>query len=119
VTVVFDSDIIGTGEADFGVGARVNFALAHIITRGPRVQKHQVDDGAVQAGWFSFGNTSSVIDDTARTYWTKPIWIDFTNFEWHPVPTTDSAANDFGVWATRVRWYLYEGTTAWLYVYAV
>lgn len=119
MTVFFNSDVIGTGEADFGGGVRVNFVLAHLITRGPRCVPTQVADGAVGAGWFSLGSASDVIDATTRTYWTRPIWVDFDAFQWHPVPTTDFAANDFGVWCSRIRWHFLEGTTAWLYVYGV
>jgi hypothetical protein len=119
VTVFYNADVSGTGEYEFGSGTRINFVLARVRSRGPRCVATQVADGCVNAGWFALGAASDSIDGVERTYWTHPVWIDFESFEWHPIPTTDAFANDFGVWASAIRWHMLEGTTVGLFVYGV
>lgn len=119
MTVYFNSDVIDSGSTDFGTGVRINFALAHVINKGPKVHPGQEGDQTFGAGWFSFGADADVIDSTTRTYWAEPVWVNFENFEWHPVPTTDASANDFGVWARRMRWWCSPSTTIWLWIYGV
>jgi hypothetical protein len=119
MTVLLSRDIIGVGEESFGGGARVNYVLAYIITEGPRVTKVEVPDSNLNAGWWALGAQLDVIDGLTRIHWRDRHYINFSATEWSPEPQTDYLANDFAVWAERIRWSLTPGTTAYLHVYGV
>jgi len=119
MTVYLNRDVIGTDEQSFGGGVRINFVLAYIITEGGRVTKSQVPDSNLGAGWWALGSQLDVIDGLTRIHWRDPHWVNFSATEWSPEPQTDASANDFAVWAERIRWWCSPGTTMWLYVYGV
>lgn len=121
MTVYADQAISGSGEVNFTLGVRLNYALVHVYVAPYDSRPLEVGDPdhMLRMGWIAFGADTDVIDATSRTYWSAPVWLDFLDTIWHPIPTTDSLANDFGVWASRVRWSLGLGGSAWLYVYGV
>jgi hypothetical protein len=119
VTVYFNDSVAGSGDHDFGGGIRVNFALAHVSAQGSRVRVAQTSDQTLGAGWIAFGAAADLIDGVTRVYWNEPIWINWENTQWHPIPTTDYLANDFGVWVSHIRWWFSLDTEVSLYVYGV
>lgn len=121
MTVYADLDISGQGEQSFGGGRQINFALIHLSDPGPAARPIGLDiDHFLRIGYIAFGADSDAIDfPTSRTYWSAPIWIDFLNFLYHPVPTLQSPPVDFAFWASRVRWSLGPGAAGHLFVSGV
>ncbi len=120
MTVLVDQAISGSGALSFG-SDRVNYALVNldVIGASSRIPSLADPDHRLRLGFLSFGAATNVIFGTTFVYWSAPIWIDFEQFKWAPDPETDYLANDFGYWASDVRWALGDGTSGWLFVYGV
>ena len=118
MTVFANQAIADVGEVNFGGGQQIQFALVHVTDVGFEARPIEAGspDHMLRIGWLSFGNDTDLIDATSRTYWTQPKWIDFVNWQWHPEPTRDPGTTDLTVWASRIRWQLYSGVQAWLFV---
>ena len=121
MTVYADQSISGAGQVNFGGGVQIQFALVHVVTipLEARPLESLSPDHYLRVGWIALGNDSDVIDATNRTYWTAPLWIDFLDWQWHPIPTRDPGTFDLTVWASRIRWQLGAGGLAWLRVEGV
>ena len=89
MTVYADQAISGAGQVDFGDGRQITFALVHFETIPYDGTPLEVSspDHYLRLGWLAFGNDSDVIDSESRTYWNPVMWIDFLDWQWHPVPT--------------------------------
>jgi hypothetical protein len=118
VSVGFDADISGQGSAALSGGSNVVFAAAHVTTVGPLVTAIElaVPDRYLRFGWFAFGANFGNAGLPTEDYWYAPIWVDFTNFQWAPIPSSQGGAAAWTIAATEVRWSLGEGCAAHLYV---
>ena len=118
MSVVADTDISGQGEVNFGGGVRIQFALVHLTAVGPAARPLGTDpDHFMRIGFISFGSDSNAIDfPTSRTYWNPPIWLNFIDTQYHPIPTVTSSSLELLEWASRVRWSLSPGAAGHLHV---
>jgi hypothetical protein len=80
-----------------------------------RVPVAALPDSIVRFGWFALGDTLDVIG-SARPYWRDPVWINWTDVLWTPVPSSDDP-NALGVVATLFRWHLGVGAAAHVFVF--
>jgi len=117
VAIYFEDDVSGVGDASFGA-QRINYFLSHVLSYGPEVKEASVRDSdyLLRIGWITFGVDVNIPGIGSVTYWRAPIWLNFYNTEWSPIAQTDISAQDFAVWATRVRWSLSTGTEIHLLV---
>lgn len=114
---LFDSDITGSGMADFGSSTTVNYALVHLTALGGFVREVDLadTDHVLRAGWFCFAHKEILDDLSERFYWDAPIFIDFVNFRWHTNPAVMASQDGF-FYAAAVRWHLSAGTEGHLLV---
>lgn len=120
MSTFFDDTISGAGS--FGFGAqRINYFLYHTFELGPEAKAASVRDidYLLRVGWITFGTTVEVPDLGTLEFWREPIWLNYYNTIWSPVPQTDIAAQDFAVWCTHVRWSITSGTVGRLIVVGV
>lgn len=112
-------DEIVTGMGDFDIG---NFQVAYMFVRtlatGDDV--HRLTPAAdldryARLGFVAFGSEQDLDDDGPRTYWRAPIWIEFLNFEWTPIP--QYFGGDFTIWVSKVRYSFAPGAEAHIWVY--
>lgn len=120
MTVLFDSDVAGQGNTYFGA-QRIQYMLFATLTQGSEVKPFSVrdDDYMARIGWVTLGALVTIPDVVEAVFWRAPWWINFLNTEISSIPQTDSAANDFGIWATHVRWSLTDGVLGHLLVVGV
>jgi hypothetical protein len=118
LTVLFDGDISDAGAADLVGGSNIFFVTVHLTALGPLVSIpwSSDTDHILRAGFFSLGDHFDIGDSDVHDWWRAPIWIDFSDTLWTPLPTTDSSG-PLTVVATRVRWSLSVGTTGHLHVF--
>lgn len=111
-----DQDIAGDGQADLA-GASVWYLVLHVTALGDeaRLPAPSVPDQIMRFGWLALGDTLDVIGG-ARPYWRDPLWINFTDVLWTPVPSSDSSG-PLALVATLLRWHLSVGAAAHVYVY--
>jgi hypothetical protein len=110
-----DRDISGHGSESFG-NKQVSYVFVHLDSLGVNVNSPEpgVLDHILRAGWIAFGYNGDAGDGTIRDYWREPIWLNFVDTEWTPVPQYQGS--DQTIWATQVRWWLSPGTTGHLWV---
>lgn len=120
MTVLFDADVSGQGIGAFSA-TRVNYLLFNLLEAGPEVRPFSARDSDYlgRIGWITLGVDVDIPGQIEAIAWRAPWWLNFVNTEVSGVPQTDSAANDFGIWATHARWSLTEGTEGHLFVYGV
>lgn len=120
VTEVFNSLVSGHGSAPLSAPAKINYALVTVAARPYESSAPDVnaDDFIIRCGWFAFGSEADGGDGVVRVYWRDPIWINFDDFEWSPVPQTWSTPEDFHMWASHVRWRIGAGGSVRLFVVA-
>jgi len=120
MALLFDDTVSDAGEASF-TATRVNYWFYHSFELGPMVQEVAVRDSDFlrRIGWVTLGTEIDVPDLGSLPFWREPIYLNFYNTLWSSVPQTDVAANDFGVWATRIRWSLSPGSVGRLVVFGV
>lgn len=118
MATLVDQAISGVGQVDFG-GNRVSYVLVHLDVLGPQVFVDDLNapDLLLHAGWFSFGSLAAHPGTDLHVFWTERYWINWTDFEWHPIPTVHpNDQPDFCVWASHIRWRLSSGTHGFLRV---
>ncbi len=114
---VYDADITGDGQDVLTGGAEPVFAAVHVSTLGTSARIAEPGDPRyLRLGWFSFGDTIALGIGTFD-YFRSPIWIDFTDLLWTPDPST-LAGTPLSDHASLVRWHLFGGAVAHLYVYS-
>lgn len=120
MSIFFDDTISNVGSFDFGP-QRVNYFLYHTFSLGPQAKEASARDSdyLLRIGWITFGTTVEVPDLGTLQFWREPIWLNFYNTIWTPVPQTDSSALDFAIWCTHVRWSLTTDTVGRLIVTGV
>ena len=120
MAIHFDSDVSGSGNYTFGA-TRINYFLFHTTTVGPIPKPVSMMDfdHCLRIGWITFGVSVDIPGIGPIEYWRAPIWINFFDTEWSPIPQTDVSANDFGLWADTVRWGLSNGVEGHLLVSGV
>jgi len=111
-----DQDIAGDGTASLA-GAEVLYIIVHVSDLGDeaRVPTPSVPDQVVRLGWVALGDTLDAIGG-ARSYWRDPIWLNWTDVLWTPVPSTEDP-NALGCVASLLRWHLGIGAAAHVYVF--
>lgn len=111
-----DRDISGQGDDDLS-GSAVLYLVLHVTSIGDeaRLVTPLVSDLYLRFGWFAFGDSLDVIGGS-RDYWRDPVWINFLDTLWTPVPST-AAPNALSIVATRFRWNLSLGAAAHVYIY--
>jgi hypothetical protein len=121
MTVYADTDISGQGQVDFGGGVQINYHLVHLTAVGPaaRPVMNGDPDHFVRIGFIAYGNDSDVIDATSRTYWEDPIYLNWIDSEFAPIPQLQSPPTLFAFFARRVRWSLAPGAAGHLFVFGV
>lgn len=114
---VIDEVVSGQGEIDSGE-YQMTWMDIH-VTQLPddlhRLAPGVDDDRFARLGWVSFGYGENNNDDGFRNYWRAPIWIEFENFHWTPIPAY--FGGDLTIWTTRFRYSLAEGAEAHIWVY--
>jgi hypothetical protein len=115
---VFDDEISGSGEADFGTTAQVTYALVRIRAVSQLARMSEAgSDHYLRLGWIAFGHNGFDIDATEVHYWRHPIYLNFLDNLWSPEPQVIPGASAIqAIYAERVRWYLSPGTTAHLFI---
>lgn len=118
MSVFVDQEVSGAGVLSLGGGQSIQYLLVHVIDAGAGASPVEVEspDHILRLGWLSLGSATDVIGATERVYWNENIWINFLDFQWHPVPTRDPSTQDLTVWASHIRWQLGPGALIHLYV---
>ena len=96
------------------------FMFIHLTHLGPETTIIDLaePDHILRAGFISFGYDFDIGDGVTRTFWRAPIWLDWIDTEWTPLPQASPTGDSFVFFASRVRWSLSFNTTGHLYVYA-
>jgi hypothetical protein len=117
----FDGDVSGQGAADLVGGSRVLYVAVHLSALGDQVHGtgDTVTDHILKAGFVSLGDHFSIGVELPHDWWRAPIWFDWEDTLWTPIPSADAAGGALSVQATRVRWYLSPGTAGHLSVFGV
>lgn len=120
MAVLYEADVSGTGIATFSP-TRVQYMLFATLTIGSvaRPVASRDDDFVLRLGWLTLGVEVSIPDVITAEFWREPWWLNFLNMEISAIPQTDYLANDFGIWADRVRWSLTPGAEGHLMVVGV
>lgn len=120
MAVLYEANVSGTGIATFSA-TRVQYILFATTTIGSEAKAASVrdDDYMLRIGWITLGVEVAIPDVITAEFWRAPWWINFLNTEISSIPQTDYLANDFGIWADRVRWSLTTGLEAHLLVVGV
>lgn len=120
MALLFDDTISDTGSYDFGA-TRVNYWFFHTFELGSQAKAASARDidYLLRMGWVTLGTQLEVPDLGTLEFWREPVWLNFYNTIWTSVPQTDVSANDFGTWATHVRWSLTTGMVGRLVVFGV
>ena len=116
-TLMVSEDLSGMDEFDCG-NIQVYWIDIHVSAVGNDVHRltPQADlDRYARLGWVSFGYGEENPDDEFRTFWRAPIWIEFLDFHWTPIP--QYFGGDFSIWTNRMRWSLSPGATAHIWVW--
>lgn len=115
---VFETDISGDGSAALGFG-NVIYAVCHLSSVGGPVRELEQGspDHILRAGWFAFGDTLNVIGGVNLEYWRAPIWLDFVNTLFTPLPSGIHAGAALVELGTIVRWHVAIGCAGHLYVF--
>lgn len=96
------------GSMNFTPGQRVQYLLytaefvPSTVSRGPELDK------LIRYGYIAWGN-QQFVDEGIEVHWLRPVWIEWSNFWWHPSPTTDAAGNNLGDWLDSIRWWITPG----------
>ena len=117
MTVLYDADISGAGS-DVLAGSEIWYAAILVSTPpdGARLLEGPPLGHYLRMGYVSFGSTLSVIGGTAIQYSRAPIWLDFIDTMWTPIPSTVNGQVQSMV-ADSVHWWIPPGGLAHLYVY--
>lgn len=114
--VVIDHLLIsGEGQIDLTPGGRIEYFLFQseftpdTVSRGPTLDK------VIRYGFVTWGS-QQFVDEGIEVHWLRPVWIEFTNFWWHPSPAVDSGGADLSDWFDSVRWWLTPGASGRLTV---
>ena len=120
MSIYYDATISGSGSAALSA-QRVNYAFLHLTAVGSQARPLEAGDPDhfLRIGWFAFGTDITVPSYPTYRYWRNPIWIDFIDTLWTPIPQTNYAAQDDAIYATHVRWSLAMGATGRLVVSGV
>lgn len=120
MAVLYEADVTDQGIATFSP-TRVQYMLFATMTIGSEAKAVSVrdDDYMLRIGWITLGVLVTIPDVIEAEFWRAPWWINFLNTEISAIPQTDSSANDFGIWADRVRWSLTNGLEGHLLVVGV
>lgn len=115
---LYDADIAGDGSAVL-TGSNVFFLVCHLTATGGPVRELEQGspDHILRAGWLSLGDQLNVIGGVDLEYWRAPIWLDFIDTLWTPVPSGIHAGAALTLLATRVRWHLAIGCAGHLYIF--
>lgn len=111
-----DRDIAGDGSDNLA-GTEVLYLVVHVTAPGDeaRFPTPGVTDSVMRLGWVALGDTLDVIGG-ARAYWRDPVWLNWIDVLWTPVPST-ADPNPLGVAASLFRWHLGIGAAAHVYVF--
>jgi hypothetical protein len=117
MTVLYDADISG-GGTDVLAGSEIIYAAILVSTPpdGARLLEGPPLGHFLRMGWVSFGATLSVIGGSPIQYSRAPIWLDFIDTFWTPVPSTVAGAA-VSMAADSVHWWIPPGGLAHLYVF--
>lgn len=121
MTVLLDAEISGSGQVNFG-GAQVQYVLVHLDHIGPEgfVADLTNSDQLLKAGYFALGSRDSYGTSVEHVFWTERIWINWMDFQWHPIPTVHPFdGTDFCVWASDIRWALSPETHGFILVIGI
>lgn len=116
--VYYDADISDSGAADLVGGSSVLYAAIHLTALGPLVTVPWAGetDHILRAGFVTLGDHFDIGDGDSHDWWRAPIWLDFVDTLWTPLPSGDSGGG-LVVQATRVRWSLSPSTTGHLHIF--
>lgn len=118
MTVMLERDIVGSG-ADALVGTNnLLFIAVQVTAVGGDARPLEVTDPDhyLRLGWFSVGDNFSVGVGPLTNWWRAPVWVDFLDFLWTPIPSGNGAGPLF-LQATQFRWSLTLGTEAHVLVF--
>jgi len=115
----FDAEVSDAGSASWVGFQEVLYVATHVVTLGPGVRSagDQVDDHVLRVGFWALGDNFAIAPDAAHDWWHPPVWCDFVDQLWTPVPSTDAAHQALALFASRVRWAFGLGTTVHLTVF--
>lgn len=111
-------DEILTGSGDFDLGnTQVAWMDIRVTAAGDahKLAPGVDEDRYARLGWVSFGYGEDPEEDGFRNFWRAPIWIEFLDFHWSPVP--QYFGGDLVIWSNRFRYSLAEGAEAHVWVY--
>lgn len=115
---MFEDDVFGSGHASLSGSSSVIFVAAHVLVVPWEARPLEVDDPDhyLRMGWFSLGDHFSVPGDaTVRDWWRAPVWLDFLDSLWTPIPSGGAATTT--VQATQIRWSIGNPGVVHLYVF--
>lgn len=105
------------GEFDLG-NSQIAWLDVHVSDVGNDVHRltPQADlDRYARLGWLSLGYGETNDDEVFRNYWRAPIWIEFLDLHWTPIPAYKDG--DLIIWSTRLRFSLSPGAAAHVWIY--
>lgn len=120
--VAFSGSVSGQGSNTFAATDQILFVAVHLSALGLDVRSPDlgITDHILRAGWFSLGDHFDNGSGTAYDYWRAPVWCDFPNTLWTPIPTHEGTGfAPTTLVASRIRWSFGPGTSGYLEVFAL
>lgn len=116
MATLYSAPVSGNG-IDTLAGTYVAFALLDMTSVSPGARQVDVVDRYLRAGWIAFGDIISGFSVSDGVYWRMPIYLDWDQTLWTPIPTNDGSLSiNLQMRATRVRWFLPAGAALYLQV---
>ena len=115
--IYLDRDITGVGQDDLVGGNSVIYVQIHVtsVGDGARLVDFSVVDHYLRIGFLALGG-NLLLSGSPVIGWRDPIWINFTDQLWTPIPSA-TGTTALTVVAEHVRWAMTGGGHAHITVY--
>lgn len=111
MAILFDAEVTGADQIDFGGDVNLDRVTVTIVTRPAYVRELEVEapDHIIRAGWMALGYFFSEGDQPPAIFWTIPRYVDFDTFLWANFTDSNGPVHYF-------RYFFTQGVTAHLLI---